>query len=110
MFQELKALRKKIKTQIKMFEKDLLEARNSAALGGNCRGFLLHLERQVHGGKKELALLDAQMASAFAQRSTPVGDRAALRSCAPCRAPSGAKRADADAISRSRNRRRPAES
>jgi hypothetical protein len=83
MLQELKTLRKKIATEIQVFEKDLYEARNSAALGGSSRAFLLHLQRKVHGSKKQLALLDAQMESVSAHAD------------APCRAPTEAKTGEA---------------
>jgi hypothetical protein len=71
MLQEFKMLRKKIEMEIQIFEKDLFEARNSAALGGSSRAFLLHLERKVHSGKKRLALLVAQMESVSARTDTP---------------------------------------
>src|SRR5271166_134343 len=96
MLQEFKMLRKKIEMEIQIFEKDLFEARNSAALGGSSRAFLLHLERKVHGGKKQLALLVAQMESI------------STRADAPCRAPTEAKTGEAlsspAASSRSRGR------
>lgn len=72
MLQEFKTLRKKIEMEIQIFEKDLFEARNSAALGGSSRAFLLHLERKVHGGKKQLALLVAQMESVSARAGASV--------------------------------------
>ena len=70
MLQEFKMLRKKIEMEIQIFEKDLFEARNTAALGGSSRAFLLHLERKVHGGKKQLALLVAQMETVSARADT----------------------------------------
>ncbi len=59
---ELKARRKQIEILLQLSEKDLLEARNSAALGGHSRAVLLNLERKVHAGKRDLALLDSQLA------------------------------------------------
>jgi len=76
MLQELKTLRKKIETEIQILEKDLFEARNSAALGGNSRAFLLYLHRKVHGSKQQLALLDAQLESISARRLTRAADGA----------------------------------
>ncbi|VFU10298.1 hypothetical protein [Methylocella tundrae] len=62
MLHELKARRKEIETLVQSSEKALVEARNSAALGGHSRAVLLHLERKVHAGKKDLARLDSQLA------------------------------------------------
>jgi len=76
MLQELKTLRRKIATEIQIFENDLFEARNSAALGGNSRAFLLYLHRKVHGSKKQLALLDAQLETISARRLTRADDSA----------------------------------
>lgn len=58
----LKARRREIKAQVELTEKNLTEARNSAALGGHSRAILLHLERRIHASKKDLALLDTQLA------------------------------------------------
>jgi hypothetical protein len=76
MLQELKTLRRKIVTEIQICEKDLFEARNSAALGGSSRAFLLHLHRKVHGSKRQLALLDAQLETISARRLTRADDEA----------------------------------
>jgi hypothetical protein len=95
MLQELKTLRRKIATEILICEKDLFEARNSAALGGNSRAFLLYLHRKVQGSKKQLALLDAQLESISARRLTRADDSA---------------RAPAEAKTTSHNRRRPLKS
>lgn len=59
---KLKARRKEIKAQVELTEKDLHEARNSAALGGHSRAILLHLTRRIQASKKDLALLDTQLA------------------------------------------------
>jgi hypothetical protein len=62
MSHKLKARRKEIKTQVELTEKDLTEARNSGGLGGHSRAILLHFERKIHASKKDLALLDTQLA------------------------------------------------
>ena len=58
---ELAARRKEIEIRVQTSEADLRETRNSAALGGHSRAVLLHLERRVQAGKKDLALLDLQL-------------------------------------------------
>ena len=60
---ELEARRKQIEILVQISEQDLRETRNSAALGGHSRAVLLHLERKVQAGKRDLALLDLQLAS-----------------------------------------------
>ncbi len=60
---ELEARRKQIEILVQISEKDLRETRNSAALGGHSRAVLLHLERRVQAGKRDLALLDLQLAT-----------------------------------------------
>jgi hypothetical protein len=60
---ELEARRKQIEIMVQMSEQDLRETRNSAALGGHSRAVLLHLERKVQAGKRDLARLDMQLAS-----------------------------------------------
>ncbi len=64
---QLKARRKEIEILVELSEKELREARNSAALGGHSRALLLDLERKLRAGKKDLALLDSQLAA----RSSP---------------------------------------
>ena len=58
---ELVARRKEIEVLVQTSEADLRETRNSAALGGHSRAVLLHLERRVQAGKKDLARLDLQL-------------------------------------------------
>jgi hypothetical protein len=60
---ELEARRKQIEILVQISEQDLRETRNSAALGGHSRAVLLHLERKVQAGKRDLAQLDLQLAS-----------------------------------------------
>ncbi len=59
---ELEARREQIQILIRASESELRETRNSAALGGHSRAVLLHLERRLHAGKRDLALLDLQLA------------------------------------------------
>lgn len=61
---ELRARREQIEGFVRVSENDLREARNSAALGGHSRAVLLQLERRLHAGKRDLALLDSQLAEA----------------------------------------------
>ena len=51
---------RQIKARLEQAEKTLSATRNSA--GGHSRAVLLHLERQIHADKKDLALLDVQLA------------------------------------------------
>jgi ribosomal protein L29 len=55
-----KARREEIEARLEHAEKTLAAMRNSAR--GHSHALLLHLEREVHASKKELALLDAQPA------------------------------------------------
>jgi hypothetical protein len=52
---------RQIKARLEQAEKTLSTTRNSA--GGNSRAVLLHLEREIHASKKDLALLEVQLAS-----------------------------------------------
>jgi len=63
-----KARRREIKARLERAEKTLSATRNSA--GGHSRAILLHLEREIHARKKDLALLDAQPAG-FGGTSDP---------------------------------------
>ncbi len=62
MSHELKTRRKEIETKVELSEKELSKARTSGALGGHSRTMLLCLEREIHASKKDLALLDSQLA------------------------------------------------
>ncbi|MFZ0495714.1 MAG: hypothetical protein WBE80_01280 [Methylocella sp.] len=53
-----KARRQEIEARLERAEKTLSATRNSAS--GHSRAVLLHLEREIHASKKDLALLDAQ--------------------------------------------------
>jgi hypothetical protein len=66
---ELRARREQIEILVRVSENDLREARNSAALGGHSRALLLHLERKLQAGRRDLASLDLQLA----RFSVPVG-------------------------------------
>ena len=55
-----KTHREEIKARLERAEKTLSATRNSAS--GHSRAVLLHLEREIHARKKDLALLDAQSA------------------------------------------------
>jgi hypothetical protein len=55
--------RKEVEERLRLDEQTLAEARNSAALGGNSKAMLLHLERGIHECKKSLAEIDAQLAA-----------------------------------------------
>lgn len=57
---ERKARRLEIKARLERALKTLSATRSSA--GGHSRAILLHLEREIHARKKDLALLDAQPA------------------------------------------------
>ncbi len=61
---QLRAQREEIALLIRHSEHDLTEARNSPALGGRSRSILLQLERKLHANRKDLATLDAQLATA----------------------------------------------
>jgi hypothetical protein len=52
--------REEIEARLERAEKTLSATRNSAS--GRSRAVLLHLEREIHASKKDLALLDAQSA------------------------------------------------
>jgi hypothetical protein len=52
--------REEIEARLERAEKTLSATRNSA--GGRSRAVLLHLKREIHASKKDLALLDAQSA------------------------------------------------
>jgi hypothetical protein len=58
--QRRKTRRQEIEARLSRAEKTLSATRNSAS--GHSRAVLLHLEREIHASKKELALLDAQSA------------------------------------------------
>ncbi|PNG26584.1 hypothetical protein CR492_07825 [Methylocella silvestris] len=60
----LRARREEIALLVRHSEDDLTEARNSPALGGRSRSILLQLERRLHANRKDLAALDAQLATA----------------------------------------------
>jgi hypothetical protein len=51
---------RQIKARLEQAEKTLSATRNSA--GGHSRAVLLHLERQIHASKKDLALIEVQLA------------------------------------------------
>ncbi len=55
-----KASREEIEARLERAEKTLSATRNSAS--GHSRAVLLHLVREIHASKKDLALLDAQSA------------------------------------------------
>jgi len=55
-----KARREEIEARLERAEKTLSATRNSAS--GHSRAVLLHLVREIHASKKDLALLDAQSA------------------------------------------------
>jgi hypothetical protein len=55
-----KAHREEIEARLERAEKTLSATRNSAS--GHSRAVLLHLEREIHASRRELALLDAQSA------------------------------------------------
>ncbi|WGJ13054.1 hypothetical protein QEV83_09940 [Methylocapsa sp. D3K7] len=57
--------RRQIKARLEKAEKTLSATRSSA--GGHSRAVLLHLEREIHASKKDLALLD-----------TPPGDSGSI--------------------------------
>lgn len=75
---DLKVRREAVAQMIRQSEDDLSEVRNSAALGGNSRTILLHLERQLHAGRKTLAAIDAELA-----RDAASGGAAAVASFTP---------------------------
>jgi hypothetical protein len=52
--------REEIEARLERAEKTLSATRNSAS--GHSHAVLLHLEREIHASKKDLALLDAQSA------------------------------------------------
>ncbi|MDQ6868760.1 MAG: hypothetical protein M3178_10265 [Pseudomonadota bacterium] len=58
--QGFKARREEIEARLEHAEKTLSATRNSAS--GHSRAVLLHLEREIHASKKDLASLDAQSA------------------------------------------------
>jgi hypothetical protein len=58
--QRRKTRRQEIEARLARAEKTLSATRNSAS--GHSRAVLLHLEREIHASKKDLALLDAQSA------------------------------------------------
>ncbi|MGH6810860.1 MAG: hypothetical protein ACREDM_00470 [Methylocella sp.] len=61
-----KARREEIEARLERAEKTLSATRNSAS--GHSRAVLLHLEREIHASKKELAMLDAQAAGSASSK------------------------------------------
>jgi hypothetical protein len=61
--------RRQIKDRLEQAEKTLSATRNSA--GGHSRAVLLHLERQIHASKKDLALLEGQLAADASSEGVP---------------------------------------
>jgi hypothetical protein len=62
--QTIEARCKEVEARIRIDEQALAEARTSAALGGNSKAMLLHLERGIQEGRKTLVQLQAQIAAA----------------------------------------------
>jgi hypothetical protein len=60
--QEREARRQEIKARLESAEKALSAMRSSAS--GHSRAIRLHLEREIHASKKDLASLDMQLAGA----------------------------------------------
>jgi hypothetical protein len=54
------ARRRQIKARLEQAEKTLSATRSS--VGGHSRAVLLHLEREIHASKKDLALIEVQLA------------------------------------------------
>ncbi|HUB64007.1 MAG TPA: hypothetical protein VL996_06090 [Methylocella sp.] len=61
--------RQEIKARLESAEKALSATRSTA--GGHSRAIRLHLEREIHARKKDLALLDMQRTSSSADLATP---------------------------------------
>lgn len=70
------ARRQKIKARLEQAEKTLSATRNSA--GGHSRAVLLHLEREIHASKKDLALLEVQLAGAASSECLPAQETIVL--------------------------------
>jgi hypothetical protein len=66
------ARRQQIKARLEHAEKTLSATRSSA--GGHSRAMLLHLEREIHASKKDLALLEAQLAGAARSACMPADE------------------------------------
>ncbi|WP_395666992.1 hypothetical protein [Methylocella sp.] len=67
---QLKARRAHAAETVRHCERDLMDARVSAANGGRSRAILLQLERALQEERKDLARLDAQLADIDAARSS----------------------------------------
>jgi hypothetical protein len=66
--QRRKTRRQEIEARLARAEKTLSATRNSAS--GHSRAVLLHLEREIHASKKELALLDARPAGSGSAKAS----------------------------------------
>jgi hypothetical protein len=69
MSHEHEARRQEIKARLESAEKTLSAMRSSAS--GHSRAIRLHLEREIHASKKDLALLDMQLADADGTSASP---------------------------------------
>lgn len=67
---EHKARRREIKARLDRAEKTLCATRSSA--GAQSRAIRLHLEREIHASRRDLALLDVQMTIEFSSKADTV--------------------------------------
>lgn len=66
---DLIARRLRIQARLERAEKSLTATRGTAS--GHSRAILLHLEQEIHASKKDLALLDLQLADSASQPACP---------------------------------------